>query len=207
MFFLLKPFFHALDTRDTRVRVLPNLAIDESMLDADGETLLEPHSTSYVSFLATQIADLIAFFESRHHRSRGEVTIGDDNHLNRTQMTPPPLNWGTPNTSGTWNSNHSTPRDNDAPEKPKSGVSIILHMFHKKLIIIVISSTLKPCYMASAPPIRLLRETATIKDVVRALNNFYDEFLEQNIRLNLDHANQEDVNDGELNKQNATRVT
>ncbi len=60
--------------------------------------------------------------------------------------------------------------------------------------------------MASAPPIRLLRETATIKDVVRALNNFYDEFLEQNIRLNLDHANQEDINDGELNKQNATRV-
>ncbi len=60
--------------------------------------------------------------------------------------------------------------------------------------------------MASAPSIRLLRETATIKDVVRALNNFYDEFLEQNIRINLDHANQEDVNDGELNKQNATRV-
>ncbi len=61
--------------------------------------------------------------------------------------------------------------------------------------------------MASTPSIGLLRETATIKDVVRALNNFYDEFLEQNIRLNLDHANQEDINDGELNKQNATRVS
>jgi hypothetical protein len=60
--------------------------------------------------------------------------------------------------------------------------------------------------MASAPPIRLHRETATIKDVVRALNNFYDEFLKQNIRLNFGHANQEDVDDGELNKQNATRV-
>jgi hypothetical protein len=60
--------------------------------------------------------------------------------------------------------------------------------------------------MASAPSTRLLPETATLTDVVHALNNFYDEFLEQNIRLNLDHANQEDVNDGEYNKQNASRV-
>jgi len=60
--------------------------------------------------------------------------------------------------------------------------------------------------MASAPPIKLLRETASLKEVLYALNTFYDEFLEQNIRLNLDYANQEDVNDGEYNKQNATRV-
>ncbi len=51
-----------------------------------------------------------------------------------------------------------------------------------------------------------MRETATLKEVVCALNNFYDEFLEQNIKVNLEHANQEDVNDGEYNKQNATKV-
>ncbi len=45
-----------------------------------------------------------------------------------------------------------------------------------------------------------------MKDVVYALNGFYDEFLEQNIRINIDHANQEDINDGEYNKQNASRV-
>jgi hypothetical protein len=61
--------------------------------------------------------------------------------------------------------------------------------------------------MACPGPVKLLRETASLKEVVHALNNFYDEFLEQNIRLNLDHANQEDVNDGEYNKQNATRVS
>lgn len=53
---------------------------------------------------------------------------------------------------------------------------------------------------------KLLRDTASLKEFVGALNTFYDEFLEQNICLNLDFANQEDVNDGEFNKQNMTRV-
>jgi hypothetical protein len=60
--------------------------------------------------------------------------------------------------------------------------------------------------MASAPSIRLLSETYPIKDMVRALKNIYVGFLEQNIRITLDHANQEDVNDVEMNKHNATRV-
>jgi hypothetical protein len=195
-----------MNTRDPRVRVMPHYAIEESWLSPDGLTLLEPHSSTYVTFLANQIADLICYFESRHHRTRGEVSFNDD-HLNQTQMTPPLLNWGTPNTSGNWGSQHSTPRHEDDPTKPKSGVSLL---FWIALMLHIRPqypfSLFKPCYMASAPSIKLLRETATIKDVVRALNNFYDEFLEQNIRINLDHANQEDINDGELNKQNATRV-
>ena len=52
----------------------------------------------------------------------------------------------------------------------------------------------------------MLRDSASLKEVVHALNGFYEEFLEQNIRLNLDHANQEDVNDGEINKQNVSKV-
>ncbi len=53
---------------------------------------------------------------------------------------------------------------------------------------------------------RLLRDNASLKEVVGALNGFYDEYLEGCIRQNLDYANQADINDGEYNKQNATRV-
>jgi hypothetical protein len=66
--------------------------------------------------------------------------------------------------------------------------------------------SLQPCYQASAPSVKLLRDSASLREVVHALNNFYEEFLEGNIRLNLDHANQEDINDGEINKQNVTKV-
>jgi len=41
---------------------------------------------------------------------------------------------------------------------------------------------------------------------VHALNNFYDEFLEQSTKVNLEHANQEDINDGNYNKENASKV-
>ncbi len=48
--------------------------------------------------------------------------------------------------------------------------------------------------------------TASTVEIVHALNNFYDDFLERCIRDNHDYANQMDVNDGEFNKQNATKV-
>ncbi len=124
--FFFQPFFHALNSQDPRIRVLPHYAVDESMLSPDGVTLLEPHATTYMTFLAHQIADLIGFFESRHHRTRWDVIITEDPNLNRTQMTPPPLTWGTPNTSGTWNSHHSTPRNSDEPEKPRYGVRLTM---------------------------------------------------------------------------------
>jgi hypothetical protein len=127
---ILQPFFDALNTRDPRVRVLPHFAVDETMLGPDGVSLLDPHSTTYVTFLAGQIADLIAYFESRHHRANGDVTIDDRPvfHLDRTQMTPPLLHWGTPNTSGfNNNSTHSTPNTTDPPAKPQSGVCILVY--------------------------------------------------------------------------------
>jgi len=67
------------------------------MLGSDGVSLIDP--TPYLVFLAQQISDLIAFFESRHRRTTGEVTL-DGPAILTTQQTPPPLNWGTPNTSG-----------------------------------------------------------------------------------------------------------
>ena len=116
---------HAMDTRDVRCRVMPHYPIDQAMLAPDGQTLLEPHATSYVGFLATHIADLIAYFESRHHRTRGEVNLVDDGQAASTSINAtPPRFWGTPNTSRvSWNNNtlHSTPHD--GPSKPQSGVS------------------------------------------------------------------------------------
>ncbi len=115
---------HAMDTKDVRVRVLPHYSIDPSMLGPDGVTLMEPHGTAYSAFLASQITDLIAYFESRHHHTRGEVDLTSENPGNVTQVTSPPyLNWGTPNSSGaSWhNSHHSTP---NSAAKPPSGISL-----------------------------------------------------------------------------------
>ena len=67
------------------------------MLNADGVTFVDP--VPFVVFLAQQVADLIAYFESRHHRTTGEVVL-DGPTIQNTQCTPPPLNWGTPSTSG-----------------------------------------------------------------------------------------------------------
>ncbi len=49
-------------------------------------------------------------------------------------------------------------------------------------------------------------ETATVKDVVGALNDFYGEFLDLSIQTNLDYANQMEINDGESNKNCASKV-
>ncbi len=103
---------------------MPPFHVEEAMLGPDGVTFLEPHATNYATFLASQIADLIAYFESRHHRTRGEVNLEDPrNPLDVTQIgSPPHLNWGTPNSSGvSWNNNsvHSTPVQ---AGKPLSGV-------------------------------------------------------------------------------------
>jgi hypothetical protein len=121
---------HAMDTKDVRVRVMPHYSIDPAMLGPDGVTLMEPHGTSYSVFLASQIADLIAYFESRHHRTRGEVDLTGDNPNNVTQYTSPPyLNWGTPIASGgSFNNNtlHSTP---NSAAKPPSGVCALL-LYH-----------------------------------------------------------------------------
>jgi hypothetical protein len=67
----LQPFIAALDTQDFRVRVMPLFPVGPSMLGDYGITLIEPYQTSYMMFLASQIPDLISFFESRHQRTQG----------------------------------------------------------------------------------------------------------------------------------------
>lgn len=49
-------------------------------------------------------------------------------------------------------------------------------------------------------------ETATVKDVVGALNVFHGEFVDHTVQAKLDYANQMDVNDGESNKNCASKV-
>lgn len=77
-------------------KIIPFYPIDEMMLAPDGLTLPIP----YVIYLAKQIADLIAFFESRQRRTTGEVPLDGPSAPVNPLQTPPVLNWGTPNTSG-----------------------------------------------------------------------------------------------------------
>jgi hypothetical protein len=84
------------------------------MLAADSVSLVEPHSVSYVTFLATQLGDLIAYFDARRHRTAGEVTIDETQEDNNAS-----INWGTPGNEST----HSTPKHpSKDPSKPRSGV-------------------------------------------------------------------------------------
>jgi hypothetical protein len=107
--------------------MMSSYAITEDMLSSDGLTLVEPHATPYVTFLACQISDLIAYFEARDHRVRGDVTVPDNPTFDRSHLSPPPLNWGTPNTSGvSWAEDNPTPRHpGSAQERPQSGVKSI----------------------------------------------------------------------------------
>jgi hypothetical protein len=105
---------------------MSNYPILEDMLSPDGMSLVEPHATPYVTFLACQIADLIAYFDAREHRVRGVVTIPDNPVFDRSHLSPPPLNWGTPITMGaSWDGDHSTPCVTQ--ERPKSGVILSFH--------------------------------------------------------------------------------
>jgi hypothetical protein len=97
------------------------------MLAGDSITLLEPHSVSYATFLASQIGDLIAYFDARRHRGAGEVTI-DETH-DENDVT---INWGTPGNEST----HSTPKHPpQGSDKPRSGVLGITNCIDVELLI------------------------------------------------------------------------
>ncbi len=52
----------------------------------------------------------------------------------------------------------------------------------------------------------MLDRGATTEEIVDVVNIFYGEFVTKCIQDNHTHANQLDVNDGELNLRNATKV-
>jgi hypothetical protein len=118
---------------------MPLFPVGPSMLGNDRITLLEPYQTSYMMFLASQIPDLISFFESCHQRTKGTTSVAQGPTrsilhcvfvlpdpgtvtLDDEPTTPPFLLWGTPNTSGNMSTawhNNNTP---DRGEKPQSGL-------------------------------------------------------------------------------------
>lgn len=65
----------------------------------------------------------------------------------------------------------------------------------------------QPCYQASAGSSRLLEPGASTEQIVEAVNNFYDDFVENCIRENHTYANQMDINDGEVNSKSTSKVT
>jgi len=64
----------------------------------------------------------------------------------------------------------------------------------------------QPCFQGAIAPRKLLHENASLKEVIGAMNGFYDEFLGKCLQDNLDFANQADINDGEFNVKNASKV-
>ncbi len=97
------------------------------MVGPEGIVLVEPHRSAYVIFLASQIADVMAYFEARKERARGQVNIDDEGTF-QPPPTPPNLPWGTPSTSGKSTSqlNNNTPQSGrkDLENMPKSGVTL-----------------------------------------------------------------------------------
>jgi hypothetical protein len=78
-----KPFLQALDKNELKIRVLPHFPLEPAMLGTDGSSLNDEASAAFMTFLATQISDLIAYFASRNLRSTGMVDLtGVDENSN-----------------------------------------------------------------------------------------------------------------------------
>jgi hypothetical protein len=58
-----------------KIRVMPHFPVEPSMLNTDGSTLNDATMATYMTFLADQISDLIAYFTSRNIRSTGMVDL------------------------------------------------------------------------------------------------------------------------------------
>jgi hypothetical protein len=98
--------------------VLPYFAVEATMVGPDGIVLVEPHRSSYASFLASQISSLLAFFEARDARTRGEVTVNDDEDTFQPPPTPPNLGWHTPSSTNRGSSGQKSTDESG----PRSGV-------------------------------------------------------------------------------------
>lgn len=65
---------------------------------------------------------------------------------------------------------------------------------------------LQPCFPGVVSRHKPLDENASTKDIVRAFNGLQGDFLSKCLRDNIDFANQADINDGEFNKTNSSKV-
>jgi len=63
-----------MDKSNLKVRVIPNYQIDGAMLSSDGFTLTKQALIGYLEHIATQVTDIIAYFEHREQDS-SEVSL------------------------------------------------------------------------------------------------------------------------------------
>lgn len=103
------------------------------MLRLDGVSLNSAATVSFLTFLATQITDLVGFFDSRSERTQGEIVLDENSNLgvvNPEPMEQQPVGASTPHTPhvgtsfGSWNfpDSYSTPVVGPNPSPPISGV-------------------------------------------------------------------------------------
>lgn len=137
-----------MDKSQIKVRVLPHFPAEASMLRVDGVSLNTATTAAYLTFLATSVSDLVAYFTSRDARSTGEIHLDENSNENahtgnapgpsaqatqvpatpannqgrtgsQSQMTPA----GSQGSFRSWNfPDYSTPIASDPPVPPVSGV-------------------------------------------------------------------------------------
>ncbi len=110
-----------------------------------------------------------------------------------------------PNNSWVLPDNYSTPV---LPQPIRAGVSSeVLLVITYLLLDLIIFILQQPCFAGVVSKHKPLDENASTKDIVKAFNGLQGDYLNRCLRENIDFANQADINDGEFNKTNATRVS
>lgn len=127
-FYLFQPFLNSLDKGQIKMRVMPHFPMESTMLRVDGVSMTTAATASFLTFLASQISDLVSYFVSRNERSQGEVVLDENSNEPplpvqlQVQSTPPPPPMGTPGSFGSWNFPDYTTPLADPPVPPVSGV-------------------------------------------------------------------------------------
>ncbi len=169
---------------------------------SDGYTLTKAGSEQYLEYLASGIGDLTSLFE---------LADLPPLHIPKTLHIPPfTLPDASFDSSMTMPEAYKTPSTSVVPRGAAVGVR--LHAARKRCCLtntlLMLNQFFQPNFAARPRgPVQLLDpETASVRDVVGALNDFYGEFLDLSIQTNLDFANQMEINDGEANKNCSSKV-
>jgi hypothetical protein len=126
---LFQPFLAAMDQSNPRLRVSTSFSMDSDMLHRDGVSMTSKARKSYLSFLSSEITDLIENFRATVRSQQGQDRPVDQN-ANETrntgpitstpaQTTPAQQSSGEDSSLG-WAEAYRTPPHPPAP--PKSGV-------------------------------------------------------------------------------------
>jgi hypothetical protein len=161
------------------------------MLGVDGVSLRADVMDEYLTYLEDQVTDIMREVYSQ-----------------RPKVTTPAANQS--GTSGGFRSPFDLPENYTTPgQEPgaiKSGVRGKRGRGRREGVLIPLSNlSLQPCFKGTVHA-RLVPETASTRDLAVALNGFYDDYLDKCLKDNMAHANQLDINDGETNTKNLSKV-